>query len=303
MVVLDHGYHGNTSGTIDLSPHKFNGPGGRGRPDWVHVAPIPDPYRSEFTGSGASERFGAEMRRIVAQAAAAGQPVAGLLAEAIPSVAGQVVPEPGVLAAAYAAVREAGGVCIADEVQTGFGRVGSAWWAFELMGVVPDIVTMGKPIGNGHPMGAVVTTRPIATAFDNGMEYFNTFGGNPVSGAVGLAVLDVMERESLRDHAAAVGAHLRARLTQLAARHDTVGDVRGAGLFLGVELVRDRAARTPDAGLAATIVEHARSSGVLLSTDGPHHNVIKIKPPLPFSIDDADRLVAAMAEALAAVPE
>jgi 4-aminobutyrate aminotransferase-like enzyme len=198
---------------------------------------------------------------------------------------------PGYLAAVYRAVRAAGGVCIADEVQTGLGRIGSAFWAFEAHGVVPDIVAMGKPLGNGHPLAAVVTTRAIADAFDTGMEYFSTFGGNTVSCAVGSAVLDVMRDEALQVHAAAVGGALRDALAELAARHELIGDVRGSGLFLGVELVTDRAALTPAAAEASYIANRMRDEAILLGTDGPLHNVLKIRPPMPFHAADADRLV------------
>ena len=211
------------------------------------------------------------------------------------------MPPDGYLVAAYAAVREAGGVCIADEVQVGFGRVGSHFWAFEPQGVVPDIVTLGKPIGNGHPLAAVVTTPEIAASFDTGMEYFNTFGGNPVSCAVGLAVLDVIERGGLQEHALEVGERLLEGLRELQSRHELVGDVRGRGLFIGVELVTDR--DTLDAGgrRAAEIIEQIKDRGFLLSTDGPLHNVIKIKPPMVLQADDIDSLLTNLDEVLAEV--
>lgn len=190
---------------------------------------------------------------------------------------------------------------IADEVQTGFGRVGSAFWAFELHDVIPDIVTMGKPIGNGHPMGAVVTTRPIAETFE--MEYFNTFGGNPVSSAIGNAVLDVIDGESLQQNALDVGTKLMTALSGIAEKEELIGDVRGSGLFIGIELVTDRDPLRPAPQLAKQIVEHAQRRGVLLSVDGPDANVIKIKPPLVFSSADAERLEAVLAEALASQPD
>ncbi|MBA2382201.1 MAG: aminotransferase class III-fold pyridoxal phosphate-dependent enzyme, partial [Chloroflexi bacterium] len=212
-------------------------------------------------------------------------------AEAIPSVAGQIVPPAGWLAGLFDAARRVGAVPIADEVQVGFGRVGSAVWAFDAQGALPDIVTMGKPIGNGHPLGAVVTTRAIADAFANGMEYFNTFGGNPVSAAIGLAVLDVIVEEGLQEHARVTGERLIAAVRELATRHEPIGDVRGMGLFVGFELVRDRGTRAPDADLATELVNRAAERAILMSTDGPDHDVIKIKPPMVFSAADADRLV------------
>ncbi len=180
----------------------------------------------------------------------------------------------------YAHVRATGGLCIADEVQHGFGRVGSHYWGFELHGVVPDIVTVGKSFGNGHPLAAVITRPEIAAAFGNGMEYFNTFGGNPVSAAAGLAVMGVIESGGLQARALAVGALRREELEVLQDRHALIGDLRGAGLFLGAELVQDRETLAPARREAAYVVEALRRRGILLSTDGPLHNVIKIKPPL-----------------------
>ena len=200
----------------------------------------------------------------------------------------------GYLAEAYRLARAQGAVCIADEVQVGFGRVGSHMWAFEEHGVVPDIVTLGKPIGNGHPLGAVVTTRALADAFANGMEWFNTFGGNPVSCAVGMAVLDVIETERLQQNAATAGAHLLARLGALANEHECIGDVRGRGLFVGVDLVTDRTTKQPATALAGDVANGLRDLGVLVSTDGPADNVLKIKPPLVFGVSEADLLVDSM---------
>ena len=221
--------------------------------------------------------------------------MAAFFCESLLSCAGQIVLPDGYLAAAYAAARAAGAVCIADEVQVGFGRVGTHLWGFETQGVVPDIVTMGKPIGNGFPLAAVVTRPEIAASFDNGMEYFNTFGGGPVACAAGLAVLDVMRDEALQTRALEVGAHLARGLERLMPRFPVIGDVRGLGLFLGVELVRSRDTLEPAAEQAAYVVNRMRERGVLVSTDGPLHNVIKIKPPLPFGTDDADQFLDTLA--------
>jgi len=204
---------------------------------------------------------------------------------------GQIVLPDGYLPEAFAHVRAAGGVCIADEVQVGFGRVGSHFWGFETQDVVPDIVTMGKPIGNGHPLAAVATSYAIADAFANGMEYFNTFGGNPVSCAVGSAVLDVIADEDLQGNALRVGEYLQQGLQELMDRHALIGDVRGRGLFIGVELVRDRETLEPAVEEARYIIERMKEQGILLSIDGPLHNVLKLKPPLVFNKDDADFLV------------
>ena len=305
VVVLDVAYHGNTGAVIDISPYKFAGPGGTGAPSGTHVVPLPDPYRGRYRGAATAERYAEHVREAVEVAgersATKAQPggIAAFFAESIPSCGGQVVLPDGFLEAAYRHVRAAGGVCVADEVQTGLGRVGSHVWAFETQGVVPDIVTMGKPIGNGHPLAAVVTTPEIAASFDNGMEYFNTFGGNPVSCAVGLAVLDVMEEEALQARALRVGNHLREGLRSLMDRHDIVGDVRGLGLFIGVELVLDRDTREPATHHAAATIERMRDHGILLSTDGPDENVLKIKPPLQFSEADANRVVETLDRVLA----
>ena len=206
---------------------------------------------------------------------------------------------PGYLAEVYRQVRAAGGVCIADEVQTGLGRMGTSFWAFEDQRAVPDIVVLGKPLGNGHPIGAVITTPEIAAAFDNGMEFFSTFGGNTVSCAIGLAVLDVVRDESLQEHARQVGERLLAGLRPLTDCHRIVGDVRGSGLFLGVELVRDRDTLEPAGEEASYVANRMREMGILLGTDGPYHNVVKIRPPMPFGDEDADLLVDAFDRILA----
>jgi 4-aminobutyrate aminotransferase-like enzyme/Ser/Thr protein kinase RdoA (MazF antagonist) len=300
VVVIDHAYHGNTTSLIELSPYKFNGPRGAGAPPHVHVVPMPDPYRGPHRGRGAESgrRYATHVRETVERLDREGHPVAAFFAEPLLGCGGQIEPPDRYLAEAFAHVRAAGGVCVADEVQVGFGRVGTHRWGFETQGAVPDIVTMGKPIGNGHPLGAVVTTPEIAASFANGMEYFNTFGGNPVSCAVGLAVLDVLEEEGLQERARSVGQRLANGLRALAARHATIGDVRGRGLFLGIELVLDRETLAPAPRLAADVVESMRDRGILLSTDGPLHNVIKIKPPLVFSDADADRMVETLDDVL-----
>ncbi len=266
-IVVDTAYHGNTNALIGLSPYKFNGPGGKGKPGWVHVVSIPRPGDFGFglPPSGAPAAF---------------------FCESALSCAGQVILPPGYLRHAYDAVHAAGGVCVADEVQTGFGRAGSHFWFFETQDVVPDIVTLGKPIGNGHPMAAVITTPEIAQSFANGMEYFNTFGGNPVSCAIGLAVLDIIRDERLQENARETGAYLLNGLRDLAARHPILSDVRGVGLFLGFDM-HDPNTREPATKAADDLVNRMKDLGVLLSTDGPLHNVIKIKPPMVFDQGDA----------------
>ncbi len=301
MIVLDAAYHGHTTSLIDISPYKHAGPGGAGAPDWVHVAPIPDGYRGAYKSADprAGEKYAGHVAALIAEIRRRRRGLGGFIAESLPSVGGQIVFPPGYLDAVYRAVRAAGGVCIADEVQTGFGRIGAHFWGFEAQGVVPDIVVLGKPIGNGHPIGAVVTRPEIAHAFDNGMEFFSTFGGNTVSCAVGLAVLDVLRDEGLQAHALRVGETMLAGLRPLVERYALVGDVRGSGLFLGVELVRNRRTLEPATEEAAFVTNRMREHGILLGTDGPYHNVIKIRPPMPFDAGDAGFLVATLEKILA----
>lgn len=287
LIVLDQAYHGNTTTLIDISPYKQNGPGGEGPAHWVHTARLPE-----------SAADAEQVTDIVEQLE---KPLCGFIAESMPSVAGQIVLPDGYLNKVYDGIRSAGGVCIADEVQTGYGRIGTHFWAFEKYDVVPDIVVLGKPIGNGHPIGAVITTRAIAGSFDNGMEFFSTFGGNNVSCAIGLAVLEVVQEEKLQRHALEVGEHLLEGLRSLQRRHRMISDVRGSGLFIGAELRRND--ETPAGTEANQIVNRMRERGILLGTDGPYHNVLKIRPPMPFSHADADLLLTTLAELIAVEDE
>jgi len=297
MIVLENAYHGHTTTLIDISPYKHDGPGGSGAPSWVYTAPVADLYRGPYTADDpkAADKYARHVGQICQQIREKGEGVCGFIAETCPSVAGQIIFPEGYLAHVYGHVRDAGGICIADEVQTGYGRIGSHFYAFEAQGVVPDIVVLGKPIGNGHPIGAVVTTPDIADAFDNGMEFFSTFGGNTVSCVVGLTVLAVTLEENLQAHALVVGTHLLDRLRPFTERYPIVGDVRGSGLFIGVELVKDRETLEPAGREAAFVADRMREQGILLGTDGPYHNVVKIRPPMPFSATDADLLVDTMA--------
>jgi 4-aminobutyrate aminotransferase-like enzyme/Ser/Thr protein kinase RdoA (MazF antagonist) len=293
MIVLDAAYHGHTSALIDISPYKHSGPGGQGAPDWVHTAPLADQYRGKYKAGDAQagEKYAADLGLVIEKMAADGRKPAGFIAESCPSVGGQIFFPDGYLREVYRLVRAAGGICIADEVQTGYGRIGTGFYAFEPQGVEPDMVILGKPIGNGHPLGALITTREIADAFHNGMEFFSTFGGNTVSSLVGLTVLDVVQEEKLQDHAQKVGECILKGLLPLVDKYSLVGDVRGSGLFLGVELVRDRQTLEPADREAGYLVNRLREQGILLGTDGPYHNVIKIRPPMPFDEGNADRLV------------
>jgi 4-aminobutyrate aminotransferase-like enzyme/Ser/Thr protein kinase RdoA (MazF antagonist) len=302
LIVLDSAYHGNTTTLIDISPYKFAGPGGLGAPAWVHPVPMPDVFRGEFKGDEAGPQYAGYVTEVIERLSVApATGICGFMAESCPSVGGQIVLPAGYLANVYARVRAAGGLCIADEVQTAYGRLGTHFYGFETQGVVPDIVALGKPIGNGYPLGAVVTTPEIAASFDNGMEFFSTFGGSTVSCAVGLAVLDVVRDERLQAHAKCVGTQLVDGLRSLQARCEIVGDVRGSGLFLGVELVAGRGTLEPASAEASFVVDRMREEGILIGTDGPLHNVLKIRPPMPFNAADADRLVETLARVLAEI--
>ena len=300
LIVLEDAYHGNTNTLIDISPYKHNGPGGTGPPSWVHTVPRPDTYRGPFQldDPQLGEKHARPVEEIVDRLSQTATPPAAFIAESWPSVAGQMPLPITYLPVVYRAVRAAGGVCIADEVQTAYGRLGKWFWGFESYDVVPDIVVLGKPIGNGHPLGAVVTTPEIAKSFANGMEFFSTFGGNTVSCAIGLAVLDVVREEDLQSHARQVGMFIFRGLLNLFSRHELVGDVRGSGLFFGVELVRDRKTLEPAATEASFVVNRLREEGILVGTDGPFHNVIKIRPPMPFSANDSDLLIGTLDEIL-----
>ena len=286
IVVMEGAYHGHTGMLINLSPYKFRGPGGKGiSEDWVHVAPVPDIYRDD------SRDYINEFERIVRKA----DPIAGFIVESILSCAGQISFPEGYLGKSFELIRNVGGICIADEVQVGFGRTGSHMWAFEEHGVTPDIVVMGKPIGNGHPMAAVFTTKEIAASFE-GMEFFSTFGGNPVSCAIGMAVLDVIEDDNLIENSKLMGELFIDGLTKLKERYKIIGDVRGKGLFLGIELVKDHSSLEPATKEAELLVKGMLSKNILLSIDGPRKNVIKIKPPMVISREDVERTILSLDE-------
>lgn len=304
-LVFEGAYHGNLTSLIEVSPYKLDGPGGGPGPTDLVRLPMPDLYRGRFRDPDPERAAGALVADAVRRVEEAGP--ATLLAESILGCGGQIVPPAGYLRALYGAVRRAGGVVVADEVQTGFGRVGPAFWAFAEVGddsdapgrpVVPDLVTFGKPAGNGHPLGGVVARPELARSFETGMEYFNTFGGNPVSCAAGLAVLSVLREEGLAEHAAALGKRLVEDLARLAGEYPMLGQVRGRGLFLGVELVQDPETRAPATGEARRLVGRLRELRILNSTDGPDANVLKLKPPLVFSAAAADRYLESLALAL-----
>ena len=292
-IVIQGAYHGHTSATIEVSPYKYDGLGGRGAAKFIHEVPMPDSYRGSWKTSRADilEYYVDHVDSILDFLYRKDEQVSAFISESILGCGGQIFFPEGFLALANKKVKKVGGLCIADEVQIGFGRVGSHFWGFESENTVPDIITMGKSMGNGHPLSAVVTTQKIAQKFNNGMEYFNSFGGNPVSCAVGRTVLEIIEKEKLQENAYLVGKYLIKELNDLKMRHNLIGDIRGRGLFLGIEFIRDHEKMIPAATEAERIVNDMKDRGILLSTDGPDHNVIKIKPPMIFTKQNADQLL------------
>jgi len=286
IMVMDHGYHGNTMTGIEISPYKFQGKGGKGKASWIIKAEIPDMYRAKKEGMSVEDFINKGKSQIEKHSGS----IAAFIAEPIVGCGGQIPLPPPYLSHLYEAIRAQGGVAIADEVQTGFGRVGSHFWAFEEQNAIPDILVLGKPIGNGHPMGAVITTEAIARSFENGMEFFSSFGGNPVSCAIGKAVLEVIREEELQKNAMETGNLMKEELRKLAKYYPLIGDVRGSGLFLGIELIEDEDL-SPATVAAKNLVNGMKERGILLSTDGPFNNVIKIKPPLCIHKDDVQFLI------------
>ncbi len=286
VIALRNGYHGGSPGAMGLTSHhswKYNTEyGGR-----VHHAINPDPYRSPFRGTPEeiATQSVADLRDVI-RYSTPGR-LAAFIAEPINGVGGVTMGATNYLREAYAAVREHGGLCIADEVQTGFGRTGAHFWGFQNWGVVPDIVTMAKSIGNGLPLSAVTTRMEVAKAMTQRL-HLNTFGGNPISCAAGLAVLEVIDEEGLQRNALLMGRRLRQGLEQLQARHPLVGDVRGLGLMLGVELVEDRATKVPAKSATTAVLEATKEMGLLVGRGGLDGNVLRIKPPLCITAEDVD---------------
>lgn len=294
VVCLEHAYHGTTALCTGISTSLSTGTT-KASADYeycardIYVAPVPDPYRGihRAADGDCGQKYADEVSKIIHDVEGG---VAAFIHESVQGVGGQIVFPKDYLSKTYDAVRKAGGVCIADEVQTGFGRSGSHFWAFEAQNVVPDIVVMGKPIGNGFPLGAVITTREIAASF-NQVQYFNTYGGNPVAAAAGLSVLNIIERDDLQENAKVVGAHLIKGLKALQDTHACIGDVRGVGLYIGVELVRDRTTLEPAKEETAAVMEKLRPMGILVGKGGAFNNVVRVKPPLCFTKEDANCLI------------
>lgn len=298
IIVVNYAYHGNTQAiyeitTSDIPAEKL--------PGYVVTVPAPDTYRGRYRGDDAGELYAAHVHEAIALLQSRGFEPAAFVIDTIASSCGVVAPPPGYLAEVAAIVRAAGALFVADEVQPGFGRTGRHFWGFEADGLVPDIVTMGKPMGNGHPVSAVVARRELVDAFGNKGDYFNTFGGNPVSCAAALAVLDVIEEQGLQQNALDVGEHIRAGLQQLAKAHRCIGDIRGTGLFLALELVSDREQRVPDGALARSVINDLRDRGVLTGVIGPDRNILKLRPPMVISVADADFMLERLDECLQSV--
>jgi 4-aminobutyrate aminotransferase-like enzyme len=293
-------YHGNTAAVMQVSslftPEDQRGP-------YVRTVPVMDPYRDRAGRSDdeLATAYAEDVKRAIDSFSAAGIRFAGLLFCTAFSSEGLPTVPAGFMAKALAHVHAAGGYFIADEVQAGFGRLGSHMWGHQKLGVTPDIVTMGKPMGNGHPLAGVVARRELVEAFTARNMYFNTFGGNPVSAAVGMAVLDVIEQEQLLENARSVGNYTLAKLKRLADRHELIGDVRGAGMFFAVDLVTDRQAKTPATAQTKRLVNLMRERGVLISRIGIHDNILKIRPPMQFSKQHADLLVDTLDQVMASL--
>lgn len=286
IMVMEHGYHGHTQTAIDISDYKFSNKLGQGQKDYIIKAEIPDTYQGKYKDNDAraEKKYAQEAIHKIKD------PIAAFISEPILGCAGQVPLASGYLKELYPKIRELGGVCISDEVQTGFGRLGECFWGFEAHEVVLDIIIIGKPMGNGHPMGAVITTQEIVDSFSKGVEFFSSFGGNPVSCAIGLAVLNVIEEEKLQENAKEIGKKYKSLLIELQNEFECIGDVRGTGLFIGVELVKDTDSLEPDNKLANFIKNELRNLNILVSTDGPFDSVIKSKPPLCFTKENAEQV-------------
>ena len=295
VIVTDFAYHGNSQACddIDSEENRLDA-----LPDHVATVPIPDCYRGEHRGEDAGERYAEYIRDALELLDSRGIKPAAFFVDTIMSSGGVMVPPPAYLSTAAAIVREAGALFIADEVQPGFGRMGKHFWGFEVDEFVPDIVTLGKPMGNGHPIAGVVVRRELLAGLAKSSGYFNTFGGNPVSCAAASAVLDVIEDEGLQQNALEVGQHLVDGLWKLAEKHECIGDVRGTGLFLGLELVSDRERRTPAIELTSMVVNDLRNRGVLTGTTGTHDNLVKLRSPMVLSRDDADYMLGILDESL-----
>lgn len=289
IIATDATYHGNTAAVSQLSERMP--PVGKRAP-YVRLVKAPDVYRDDM--ETCPEQFGHAVGQAVASLDEEGFGVCALMIDPILANEGALNLPAGFFSSAIGHIRKAGGMIIADEVQPGFGRTGSHFWGHQRAGFLPDIVTMGKPMGNGHPLAGVITTQAIMAEFREAFTYFNTFGGNPVSCAVGNAVLDVLEEENLLANAAKTGEATEAKLSRVAEQYGFAGDVRGAGLFMGIEIVADATSHKPAPSTAALLTNAMRQQGVLIGKAGIHDNVLKIRPPMPFNMENAELLATTM---------
>ncbi|XP_041363734.1 ethanolamine-phosphate phospho-lyase-like isoform X2 [Gigantopelta aegis] len=298
VITLERAYHGHLTSLIDLSTYKMNDmtDGVHRKPDFVHVAACADTYGGkyrdcDYPGEDLAQKYADDVKEIIESLTKQGRSLSCFIAESLQSCGGQIIYPQGYLQKVFKHVHDVGGVCIADEVQVGFGRVGSHMWAFQLQDAIPDIVTIGKPMGNGHPISAVITTKEISDSFRaSGVEYFNTYGGNPVSCAIGLAVLNVIEKENMRENATKVGNYLMQKLREMQKNFPIIGDVRGVGMFVGADLVEDPTTRKPAVSEATYITHRLKEERILFSRDGPNRNVLKFKPPMCFTLENVDLL-------------
>lgn len=296
VMVMEYGYHGNTQTGIEISHHKFAGKAGGGQPD--HILSLPIPQSGLHLSASQKDKLNRQqIRDYLLANEGRGEEMAAFITEPIVSAAGQIEIGPVYMREIYAYMRRHGGLCISDEVQTGFGRLGKWFWGFEKAEVIPDIVVLGKPIGNGHPMAAVVCTAQIADSFHNGMEFFSSFGGNPVSCAIGESVLDVIKDEGLAENAEEVGNYIIRCFEALQKDFPCFEEIRGQGLSLGVEIVK-AGSPEPDTALAQKLVKGLRERNILVGTDGPFDNVFKLKPPLCFTKENVDQLISAIKDVL-----
>jgi 4-aminobutyrate aminotransferase-like enzyme len=298
FIATSFAYHGNTKATFEITTSDIREDE---RPDYIATVPVPDPYRGLYTGPDAGEKYATHVHEAIDTLDRRGVKIAAFIIDTIASSGGVISPPPGYLSSVAEIVHEAGGLFIADEVQPGFGRTGKNFWGYQTGGFVPDIVTMGKPMGNGHPLAGIVTRNGIVEQFAAQGRYFNTFGGNPVSCAAGLAVLDVLEQQNLQQNALEVGEYLVGGLRSLGERHEAIGDVRGTGFFLGLELVEDRERKTPATALTRRVVNELRNRGLLTGSIGPDANILKLRCPMVFSRANADYALEIIDATLAAL--
>lgn len=308
IMVLDHAYHGHLTSLIDMSPYKFNNSGGEGQKEGIHVVPVPDIYRGKYRDNEYSEEELTDLYTqcvidTVENSEKNGRKICLFAAESLQSCGGQIILPRNYLKKVLSYLRTKGILYLADEVQCGFYRNGEKMWGFQLFDVTPDFVTIGKSMGNGHPVASLITTNELAENFSNyGMQYFNTYGGNPVSMAAANAVLDVIENENLAEHIRTISKYLMDQLKELKKKYSIIGDVRGLGFFIGIDFVKNHETREPEIEKAKIILDRMKDkANIILSLDGPFNNVMKFKPPLVFNIVNAMFLVKTLDEVLAEI--